>query len=234
MRAAARGDVEVLHVNQPQAAGPSGLLSQRERRRLFGLGESDRDGPIVPDDPVRLVFDAIDVGSRDDPVQIDGRRCGAEVEALGPCPREPVERRGEHVLPCVLLHVLEAPGPVDPSADRSRGQFPFDHMKDRPVVSIHHIDDGDVAEPAGVERLPSGCRVERGPVEHDGRPPVVRLGADDLRVELRHVRVGVVETFGHAWDLPTRGLDPQNLHQLSQVSGSRPCPRQRAVIKLVT
>ena len=124
---------------------------------------------------------------------------GAEVKALGPRAGEPVERRREHVLAGVLLHVLEAARPVD----RARGTRSlaaasrFDHVQDRAVVPIDDVDDARAAERAGVERLAAGCRIERGAVEHDGRRPSCAPTPTICGVELGQVRIGVVETLGH-------------------------------------
>ncbi len=80
--------------------------------------------------------------SRHGPTEIDRGRHGAEVKALGPRAGDTIERRRQHVLPRVLLHVLEAPRPVD----RGRGPVPrasspFDDVQDRAVVVVHHVDD---------------------------------------------------------------------------------------------
>src|SRR5215218_317204 len=50
-----------------------------------------------------------------------------------------------------------------------------------------------------------------------------------------HDKAGSVYAFRSELDAwcGTRGLDPENLHQLSQVFRSRPSPRQRGVIKNV-
>ena len=119
VRAAARGEVEVLHVDQPQPAGrgpaPSAAEASRPRRRR----RTDRRPAGLPR---RSGSPRPRRGRCRQPTgrgQIDGRRRGAEVEALGARASDPVERRRQHVLPGVLLHVIEAPRPVDPPADRS-------------------------------------------------------------------------------------------------------------------
>jgi hypothetical protein len=133
------------------------------------------------------------------------------VKAFRPRGRHALECRGEDVLAGMLLHVLETPRPIDPSVDWSRSRWlrrtpfqsaRFEHVDDRAVVSIHHVDDRRVSQAAGIERLPSRGRVERRPIEHHGGPPLVRLGSKDARVELCRVRVDVIETFGHGRDLP--------------------------------
>ena len=53
--------------------------------------------------------------------QIDRRRELPHVEALGADAEQPIERRRQHVLAGVLLHVIEAPRPVDLAADDLAG-----------------------------------------------------------------------------------------------------------------
>ena len=95
-----------------------------------------------------------------------------------------VERRRQHVLPGVLLHVIEAPRPVDDAVDASGpatwARLHHVHMRPSPS-SIDDIDDADVAERPGIERLPAGRRIEGGAVEDDRRPcPLGVVDADDL------------------------------------------------------
>ena len=60
---------------------------------------------------------------------VDDRR--AEVEALGAHAKQAIERRRQHVLPRVLLHVIEPPRPVDGAATTSPGfSVPDDHVRD--------------------------------------------------------------------------------------------------------
>ena len=89
------------------------------------------------------------------------------------------------MLPGVLLHVIEPPGPVDPSMDGlSDGQHSVDGVRDGPVFILDHVDDWQPSERASVRRLPSRCRIESRPVEHDGCPPVVLRDARHRRVEI--------------------------------------------------
>ena len=114
MCAAAGRDVELLDFNQPQDALALRLLAKRHRGGFSGVSESNRDGTVLPDDPVRFPLDARDLAGRDFPLEIDRRRDRAEVEAHGSHLQQAVERGGQDMLAGVLLHVLEPPGPVDP------------------------------------------------------------------------------------------------------------------------
>jgi hypothetical protein len=67
----------------------------------------------------------------------------------------------------------------------------------RAIGAVHHVDDAGVAEGTGIVRLPAGRWIEGRPVEHDSRPAVEIFDAENLRVELRRVGIGVIETVGH-------------------------------------
>src|SRR4029450_10827403 len=68
-----------------------------------------------------------------------------------------------------------------------------------PILPTHTVHDPRAAEGSGIARLPAGCRIERGPIEHEagGTPNVAHV--DDRGVELLQIRIGVVEAFGHGW-----------------------------------
>ena len=55
----------------------------------------------------------------------------------------------------VLLHVLEAAGPINPPAHRPRLDLALDQMHDAAVVFVDDIDDASGAKRAGIERLAS-------------------------------------------------------------------------------
>ena len=82
-------------------------------RGFVGVGEADRDRTILPDDAVGFALGARDLVGGHLAREIDRRRRRAEVEADRPHLQQAVERRRQHVLAGVLLHVLEAPRPVD-------------------------------------------------------------------------------------------------------------------------
>ena len=117
--------------------------------------------------------------------EIDRRRVGAEMEALGAHAADTIERRRQHVLAGVLLHVIEAPRPVDrgpltPSPSRAPSRAPtLDDVHNRAVVSIDDVDDPRAAERAGVERLAAGRRIEGGAIEHDAGAAADVADVDD-------------------------------------------------------
>ena len=76
------------------------------------------------------------------------------MEAFGADAEQPIERRRQHVLAGVLLHVIEAPRPVDLAADDLAGlQGSGDDVRDRAVLAIDHVGHRRAAERAGIERL---------------------------------------------------------------------------------
>ena len=120
------------------------------------------------------------------------------MEADGPGLVQAVEGSRQDVLPGVLLHVIDAPGPVHaPVHARPRRQRLLHHVPDSLIVQVDDIDDLDAAEDARVERLPAGGRVERGAVEDDDGAAVDVVAVEDGGVELRAAGIGVVDAFGH-------------------------------------
>ena len=190
MRAAAGGEIEVLDVDQAQRPFALGLLAKRQRRHFLRSGEANRHRAIFPDDAVGLVFRAPDLRRRQLARQVDGRVLGAEMKALGPGVQQAIEGRRQHVLAGVLLHVIEAAGPVDRAADPRGVRRAIDDMQDPPIVGVDDVQDLRARQRADVERLAARGRIERRPIEDDGDLPLVDRLLDDVRVEL--AQVGVV------------------------------------------
>ena len=66
------------------------------------------------------------------------------------------------------------------------------------IADIDGLDDRRVAESPGVERLAAGGGVEGGPIEHDGRAPVVLEETRHDGLEPGAVRIAVVDPLRHA------------------------------------
>jgi hypothetical protein len=184
MRSAAGGEIEPVDVDHPQLATALWFLTQWKARRLVCRDEPDRDRSILPDDAIGLVFGTGNLERRDFACEID---CGAgrpQVEALRSYFEEVVERRRQHVLPGVLLHVIETPPAVD------RAAYGLAHFQPRVrdvidfAVLVEDIDDPRCAEHTRVERLAAGCRIEGGPIEPHAPSIVIGHSARDRRVEL--------------------------------------------------
>src|SRR5207302_10083463 len=66
----------------------------------------------------------------------------------------------------VLLHVIEAAGPIDAAIDATDGDGAV-HDLDDAVILIQHIDDVCVAELAEVMRLAAGGGIQQGLVKNN-------------------------------------------------------------------
>ena len=129
--------------------------------------------------------------------KINRRVVGAHVEALGTDVTQPGECRRQHVLPGVLLHVIESSRPVDRAAQANRGRRAIDDVQNPAVLAVHHVEHADVAEHPDIERLAAGSGVERGAIEHERGAAVVRHGIDEIGVELAQVGILVIQSVGH-------------------------------------
>jgi hypothetical protein len=65
------------------------------------------------------------------------------------------------------------------------------------VGALDDLDDALGPEGAGVERLAARCRIERGPIETNGRAGVVAADGHDRGVEVANARVVIVQPIGH-------------------------------------
>ncbi len=59
------------------------------------------------------------------------------------------------MLPRVLLHVLEPPGPVDPAGHNPFRDGALQHVQQPSVRRIDYFSHARLSEPAGVEWLPA-------------------------------------------------------------------------------
>src|SRR5258708_2170467 len=62
------------------------------------------------------------------------------------------------------------------------------------IVVIDDVDDSRAAQRAGVERLSTGGRIERGAVQYDASS--VCFSAHNSRVKGQQVRIGVIQSLG--------------------------------------
>jgi hypothetical protein len=70
-------------------------------------------------------------------------------------------------------------------------------MSDRSVFRVDHIDDAEVAQLPGVERLPAGRGIERGAVDDHADTVRRAVHARHGGVERLEIGIGVVEPSGH-------------------------------------
>ena len=98
------------------------------------------------------------------------------------------ENAREKVLPRVLLHVIEAPGPIDSSLDLvPRPELPL-HEMPHSLFALRDGDDLAPAERSAVVGLPARLGIEEGPVEIHGLEPLGRAcpPRDPRRLDLAH------------------------------------------------
>ena len=100
----------------------------------------------------------------------------------------------------VLLDVITAPPGVDATLDAFGRQRPVEHVQDLAVPLADRLD-ARLAERPRVPGLPAALRVERHPVQDDGRSAVVLESAHDRRLELEQVGIRQVESLGHCASL---------------------------------
>ena len=94
----------------------------------------------------------------------------------------------------VLLHVIEAAGPVDLSLDLGGRKRRFEDVRDA-VVFIHDVADRDASERAHIERLSAGGWVKHGTVQICATPFI--RGFDNAGVKFAQITIVVVQAFRH-------------------------------------
>ena len=182
----------------------------------FGAGDvADGDGAIFGDDFIAQALDALEaVGGDWAAGEIDGGEGVSEVEGDGGRVEFAEEDGGEQVLARVLLHVVEAAGPVDVAFDFCADRKGLaDEMPDLAVVVFFYGVDGDIeggaarrggAKQAGIEGLAAAGGVKGGAIEGD-LPDGLPFGAgefadvSDGSGERSKEWIGVIEPFryGH-------------------------------------
>ena len=60
------------------------------------------------------------------------------------------------MLPGVLLHVIEAPIPIDGAVHGCLRGRPIDHVRNAPIVQIDDVENAGVAQRSGVVGLAAG------------------------------------------------------------------------------
>ena len=152
----------------------AGRFAQRIRRQFGGFNEFRVDWSIAEDHGVGGHFDFIGQfggQGRQRHVDLDGG--GAEMEAdifrlnLGE------KDTGQDVLAGVLLHVVEAPPPVDFADDRAVAGVAVDGVDDFAVFGLD-VQYRQIVERSRVAGLPAAFRIKGGAVEDDGEPAVAQ------------------------------------------------------------
>src|SRR5579862_9279988 len=127
----------------------------------------------------------------------------------------------------VLLHVIEAPTPVDHAGDLTRGQRGAQHMRDASVL-IYYFDDVDAAQLAGIERLAARGRIKSRPVQIDSL--LLRARVHDASPEFRQIAVLVVQPIRHCNAISSWSLAcPATVKKI----GTLPFGRPEGIVKLI-
>ena len=151
----------------------AGSFAQRQFGRFGRGGEADAHLAVFPQQRVRGGFHGGNLVGRQLLVEIDGGRRAAEMKTHGLRTGLALERRGEQVLPRVLLHVIEPAIPVDvPAHPAILLELAIDDVRDVAVLAVEHVEHPGLADRAGVEGLAAGRRIERRAIEHE-LPPIV-------------------------------------------------------------
>ena len=141
---------------------PSRRDSLRSGRRAASSASANLivTGRSCPYDPVRFLFRALDFRGRYFAREIDGGAVRAQVKAHRANAEDSVEGGRQDVLTGVLLHVIEAPVPIDAAvtpaiaaSDRRATDALAQHVEDRAVVLVDDVGDRSGANGPRVERL---------------------------------------------------------------------------------
>jgi hypothetical protein len=99
----------------------------------------------------------------------------------------------------MLLHVIEAAGPVQLSPDSPAGQRRYQQVG-YSLALIHHLGHFHPIEPAGIAGLTTGGGIKGSTIEVNAPPGIASV--DDGRLELAQVRVDVIEALRHGNPAP--------------------------------
>ena len=117
----------------------------------------------------------------------------AHVQPDGHPAQQPPQGAGDHVVPGVLLHVVEPAGPVDLPAHRNaHSQRRVGHVPYVAVLPHQHIQHMNAVQRARVVGLPAGGGIEGAAVQAQAIAPIAGFAFDHLRVEFGQVSVVIV------------------------------------------
>jgi len=103
----------------------------------------------------------------------------------------------QEMLAVVLLHVIEAPVPVDFAVYLFGVPACGVHQVEHLAIPLLGIDHGGPIEGAAVSRLTASLGIKRASVQDDGELAIALHRSDDSRVKAPQVRIGEVKSLGH-------------------------------------
>jgi peptide-methionine (R)-S-oxide reductase len=200
MSSPARAPIQVPDVHNAEAALPAGRFSESFRGAC--VLELNSDWSILGDHLVGPQFHLRDFSSGQGTAsEVDSPSLLPEVNAQRGSPQQLRNDGRQEVLTGMLLHVVEAPGPIDSAAHPLIKQRPAQQVSDT-VPLVDDIDDSEAAQFARVEWLTSRSGVEGRLVQVDSSAVVA--SPDDRGFEVAEIRIGVIEPVGHGNPAPPR------------------------------
>ena len=160
------------------------------------LRVGDLHGPVRPDGLVGFALRVQGLLPGDVRVIVDGHHIGSQVEAHIVTVVVGAENAGDDMLSGVLLHMVEAAGPVQRTGDGAADFHRLVAGVENDTALFMNIGDMGAAQGAVVRRLAAALGVEGGAVQRDGKAALGRLAAQDRGGEFLQKGVGVVELFG--------------------------------------
>ena len=98
------------------------------------------------------------------PAYIDGANIRAQMKRNCRQRKSRVENRGQNVLPGVLLHMIEAPIPINTSLHRTNFNRLVDNMEHF-LFFVDHIDDTRISNQPRIVGLAAGGGIKRGAIQ---------------------------------------------------------------------
>ena len=132
------------------------------------------------------------------------------MEADGVQAEEFLEYGREQMLPGVLLHVVEAPRPIDLARHLAVRRERRRETVRNALLLIHHFDHRHPGDRPSIERLSARSRIKERAVQVHGAP--VPGALHYARLKFAPVGIGVIEPFSHRSNviLLSQGRDRQN------------------------
>ena len=210
---AAGRPIESRHLHDPHHALDGGELAEREAPHLLARDDVHHHLTVLPDHLVRALLHATqELRVRAGMDHVDRHLLLAQMEGARLRGGHLEERLGQDVLAGVLLHVIEAPGPIEDALNPvPRSESPLGPMPDASVL-LARVGHPGGAEPAAIGGLSSPARIEGGLVQLCPERAVLFQGLHYRAVELADGGIFVVEKPGQERSLGTMsaGRDRRN------------------------
>ena len=207
MRTAAGNHFVIADGDDADVLADRWRLAERERLQFFRRREPAADGHVALNVIVHVQLDAADIlrgNTRDTVGHGDVNRGDllADMQADRYALHRAVQRSGDHVVGCMLLHVIKAPGPVDHAVHGSAFAQRRGHRVPDVLILHVHVDNAGVAQRTRIKGLSAGCGIEGTAIQQHVVIAAVGTAYQHLRIKLGQIRVIVIESFGHDCHTP--------------------------------